>query len=167
MGNKQLRRQLFVSRFEAMIFSDYHERRCKLARSPERSMDLEEAQRWMHKSENLALDIARTNQALFESVGLARPTFTQSAELTHLTERIFYFKTPIISPPSDKADQNGLNGRKTQDPGGSHSFASIGARRAATRQGSLIAKSETSSTKRSEAPWRLSSVRISSSGFAP
>jgi hypothetical protein len=92
MGKKQLRRQLFLSRFEAMIFSDYHERRWKLAGSPEKSMDLEEAQRWMHKSENLALDIARTNQALFESVGLARPTFTQSAELTHLTERIYHFK---------------------------------------------------------------------------
>ena len=114
MGKKHLRNQVFVSRFEALIFSDYHERRWKLAGCPEKSLDLEETQRWMHKSEDLALEIARTNQSLFESIGLARATFAPSVELTNLTERIYRFKTPVIAPPPENADQAALAAWSTQ-----------------------------------------------------
>ncbi len=92
MGEKHLRNQLFVSRFEARIFSDYHERRWQLAGTPDNSFDFQEAQRWEHKSEDFAFEIARTNKALFESIGLARKSFAPTTELTELTERIYRFR---------------------------------------------------------------------------
>ncbi len=76
MGKKFLLAQLYVSRFEALVHSDYHERLWQLAGSPAASLDLEEAKRWMHKSEDLAIDVARTNQSLFESIGLARASLS-------------------------------------------------------------------------------------------
>ncbi len=96
MGKKLLRNQLVVSRFEALIFSDYHEYRWRLAGTPAESFDFQEAQRWMHKSEDLALEIGRTNQSLFESIGLARATFAPSARLSELTESVYRFPTPLI-----------------------------------------------------------------------
>ena len=56
--------RLSVSRFEAWIFSDYHEARWKLAGDPTGSLDLQEAQRWMGKSEDLALEIAKNNSRI-------------------------------------------------------------------------------------------------------
>jgi len=114
MGKKHLRNQLVVSRFEALIFSDYHERRWRLAGAPADSFDFQEAQRWMHKSEDLALEIGRTNQSLFESIGLARATFTSSPQLTDLTEKIYRFGTPRIAPPPEQQDQQSLEQWKTE-----------------------------------------------------
>src|SRR4051794_39862966 len=50
IGRKLVTQQLAVSRLEARIFSDYHEEVWKRAGSPKDSLDLSEAQRWMHKS---------------------------------------------------------------------------------------------------------------------
>ena len=108
MGKKHLRNQLFVSRFEAQIFSDYHERRWHLAGTPPNAIDFQEAQRWMHKSEDLALEIARSNQSMFESVGVAQTSFASSTQLAELTERIYRVKTPLIPPPIDRNDEQSL-----------------------------------------------------------
>src|SRR5437899_9569097 len=51
MGRKFATKQLYVSRYEALIFSDFHEARWKRAGLPKDSLDLQEAQRWMHRSE--------------------------------------------------------------------------------------------------------------------
>ena len=99
MGVRFLLPQLYVSRFEARIFSDYHEQLWHLRGAPRDSFDFQETQRWMHKSEDLALEIAKTNKELFESVGLVRGSFKQSAELDALTERVYHFRTPAIGDP--------------------------------------------------------------------
>lgn len=75
MGKKLVVTQLYVSRFEALAYSDYHERPWHLAGAPKESLDFEEAKRWMRKSEDFVIDLARANQSLIESVGLARVTY--------------------------------------------------------------------------------------------
>jgi hypothetical protein len=107
MGRKFLLTQLYFSRFEARVFSDYHERRWNLSGNLPNSLDLSEAQRWMHKSEDLALDIAKTNQSLFESIGMAKTSFRRGAALDTLTQRIYQFRTPsIVGPPDTKNVQD-------------------------------------------------------------
>lgn len=96
MGQKFLRTQLYVSRFEALIYSDYHEAKWKRAGYPKESLDLQEAQRWMHKSEDLALEIAKSNQAVFQTVGLIRALFPGSPKLDELVGRVYHFKAPQI-----------------------------------------------------------------------
>ncbi len=81
IGYRQLLSQLFVSRYEAFIFSDYHECRWKIQGAPKESIDQTEAIRWMHKSEDLVLEISRTVQNLFQTVGVIRVLFKQSPEL--------------------------------------------------------------------------------------
>lgn len=108
MGKRVLLMQLFVSRFEAYIHSDYHEQLWRIAGHPKDSLDLEEAKRWMHKSEDLALEVARTKQSLFESIGTARVAFPPSLELEQLTEHVYHFKSPKIAPPPQAADAGAL-----------------------------------------------------------
>ena len=114
MGRKHLRSQILVSRFEALVFSDFHERRWRLAGTPADSFDFQEAQRWMHRSEDLVLEFARTNQALFESLAAARTAFPPSPELTQLTEALYHFGTPVIAPAPPDADNQALEQWKTQ-----------------------------------------------------
>jgi len=93
IGYRQLLSQLFVSRYEAFIFSDYHEYRWKIQGSPKESIDQKEAFRWMHKSEDLVLEISRTVQKLFETLGVIRVLFKQTPELKELSDNIYNFKT--------------------------------------------------------------------------
>jgi hypothetical protein len=94
MGRKFLLTQLYLSRFEASILSIYHEHKWRVARAATSSSDLDEAGRWMAKSENLALECARAHESLFESIGLARAAYPQSAELNRLTNRLYQFRVP-------------------------------------------------------------------------
>jgi hypothetical protein len=114
MGKKFLITQLYVSRFEAFAYSEYHERLWHLAGSPKESLDIEEAKHWMRKSEDFVIDIAKANQSLIESVGIVRATYPLTAELDALTERIYHFKTPVINPPSQGADRVALDSWKAQ-----------------------------------------------------
>lgn len=108
MGRKFLTTQLYVSRFEALIYSDYHEAKWKRAGHPKDSIDLQEAQRWMHKSEDLALDVAKNNQSLFETIGLIRILFPKTSKIDELIDRIYHFKTPKILGDPFKMDANHL-----------------------------------------------------------
>lgn len=108
MGRKILTKQLYVSRFEALIYSDYHEARWKLTGSPKDSIDLQEAQRWMHRSEELVFDIAKNQQRQLETVGLIRILFNKTSKLDELIDRIVHFKTPKISGEPFKRDANQL-----------------------------------------------------------
>ena len=105
MGRKFLTTQLYVSRFEALIYSDYHEAKYRQSGYPN---DLQECQRWMHKSEDLALDIAKNNQSLFETMGLIRILFPKTAKIYELIDRIYQFKTPKILGDPFKMDVNHL-----------------------------------------------------------
>lgn len=109
MGKKHLRNQVLVSRFEAKIFSDCHQQRWILAGTPPNSLDLQEAQRWMHKSEELVLELARTNQSLFENLGAVRTAFILTPELSQLTAKLYDFKTLVIASPPEDADAQTLH----------------------------------------------------------
>lgn len=114
MGKKFLRTQLYMSRFEASIYSDYHETLWHHAGNPPVSMDLDEARRWMHKSEDLAVEIARTNESLFESIGRVRASFPATDELDTLTERVYHFGTPNVKPPPAESNRAALEAWKVQ-----------------------------------------------------
>lgn len=96
MGKKILIMQLYVSRFEAMVYSDYHEAKWKNAGYPNESLDMQEAVRWMHKSEDYAIEIAKATQSLFEDLGLIRILFPPTPELEEHINKLYYFKTPKI-----------------------------------------------------------------------
>ena len=102
MGSRRFVAQLYISRFEALIYSDDHEARWRLAGYPPDSLDLREAMRWMHKSEELALEIARATQRLFETVGWARILFLPSTELTTLTDAVYRHSVPIVDSGKPK-----------------------------------------------------------------
>ena len=99
MGRKFATKQLYVSRYEALIFSDYHEARWKLGGSPKDSLDLQEAQRWMHRSEDLVSEIAKNNQSLFEDLGTVRTVFPDIPKLRELVENIYGFKALKTTQP--------------------------------------------------------------------
>lgn len=108
MGRKFATKQLYVSRYEAMIFSDYHEARTKRSGSPKDSLDLQEAQRWMHRSEDLVFDIVKNNQALFEDLGTVRALFPDGPRLRELVERIYALKAIKTSSPARDASAEEL-----------------------------------------------------------
>ena len=114
MGIKFIITQLYVSRFEALIFSDFHEAKWKANGCPRDSLDLQETFRWMQKSEDLALEIANTNQSLFEILGSITISFRATKELRNLVEKIYYFKTPDIKFPKDITDLKILELTKTK-----------------------------------------------------
>jgi hypothetical protein len=92
MGHKALITQLLYSRFEAYVFSDEHEERWHMEGEPKDSLDLREAQRWMHKSEELAVEIAKSRKNLYDTLGLIRSYFTHSEKLKELTNKIYHSK---------------------------------------------------------------------------
>ena len=114
MGLKLLVMQLYVSRFEARIFSDYHEYRWKLSGYQKDSLDLQEAQRWMCKSEDLSLEIARINQTMFETIGHIRALFPTTTDLQRLIDRLYRFETPDIKPPMNIEDLKLIEKWKTE-----------------------------------------------------
>jgi hypothetical protein len=77
MGRKIITTQLYVSRYEALIFSDYHEERWKRAGAPKDSLDLQESLRWMHRSEDLVSEVVKNDQALFEDIATVRALFPE------------------------------------------------------------------------------------------
>lgn len=99
MGRNFATKQLYVSRYEALVFSDYHEARWKRSGSSKDSFDLQEAQRWMHRSEDLVFEIVKNNQALYEDLGTVRALFPDVPKLRELVERIYSFKSLKTSKP--------------------------------------------------------------------
>jgi len=102
MGRKIITTQLYVSRYEALIFSDYYEERWKRAGAPKDSLDLQESLRWMHRSEDLVSEVVKNDQALFEDIATVRALFPDTPRLRTLCGQIYTF--PSIStkkPPHD------------------------------------------------------------------
>lgn len=102
MGQKLVLAQLYVSRFEALILSDYYEYRWYLAGRHENSIDFQETVRWMHKGEELVLEIARGNRELFEAVAAARTCFPESTDLNNYTEAVYRHKSPVLAVRANK-----------------------------------------------------------------
>ena len=108
MGLKITTQQLYMSRFEALIFSDYHEMKWKLAGAPQQSIDLEEAQRWMHKSEDYVLEITKNNQRLFETLASISILFQKTDRLVDLINRLYTFRTPRVAVSAGSFTQDEL-----------------------------------------------------------
>ena len=107
MGMRLVMSQLYLSRFEALIHSDYHEFKYKITKDP---IDLSESIRWMHKSEDYVKEITQNNQKLFEKLGFVKILFPNSSELDRLIEDISNFKTPIVlQKPTDEMNISQLD----------------------------------------------------------
>ena len=102
MGLRLIMSQLYLVRFEALIYSDFHENKWRLAGHPSVSVDLDEAKRWMNKSEELALEIAIASQKLYTTVGLVRILLTQSKELKVLTDAVYKHSVPNVDRENPK-----------------------------------------------------------------
>jgi hypothetical protein len=101
MGRKFTTEQLYVSRYEASIYSDYEEALWKRAGAPKDSFDLQEAQRWQHRAEDLVFDIVKSNQALFEDIGTVRAVFPDTPRLRELCDQVYRLPSiKIASPPT-------------------------------------------------------------------
>lgn len=100
VGRKFVTTQLYVSRFEASIYSDYHEARWRVTGYRNDSLDGQESQWWMHKGEDVALEIAKNNQNLFETIGSVFTVFADSPELKGLVDRLYHFRAlQIVGRP--------------------------------------------------------------------
>jgi hypothetical protein len=77
----------------ADTYFEYQQRKLWLAGGPpEASLHLEEARRWQHRGEELALEIAKSSQRLFETLGFIRSYFPYSARLKELTNQLYHAK---------------------------------------------------------------------------
>lgn len=109
MGKKILLTQFFVSRFEALVHFETHQHRWRLAGYPATSLDLEEAKRWLHKAEDLALELARIRQSLYESIGMARASFPATQELEQLSEMVYQVNAPEMKPSPVDGDRAAID----------------------------------------------------------
>jgi hypothetical protein len=91
MGLKAVFRQLTVSHQEAVILVNYYQARWKLSGAPKDGFELQEAISNVRKAEALTLEIAKTNQKLFETLGVIRMTYPETPELMRLTDPIYNF----------------------------------------------------------------------------
>jgi hypothetical protein len=121
MGRKFLLSQHFVSRFETEIHSDFYERMWLLSEK-KNSISFKEAERAMHKSHDLALEISKIQDHLFQSIGLAMGTFPKTPQLDSLIEPIYRFPVPIISPPPETKNPDELVKWKTEAVTKLHQF---------------------------------------------
>lgn len=101
IGHNVIISQLYVSRFEAYIISDYHEFLWRQNGTPKNSINLKEAQRWMMKSEEQAIDLAREKQQLFETLGLINALFQRTNKLQELSDKIYNHPLPKIKRPNE------------------------------------------------------------------
>jgi hypothetical protein len=101
IGENAIISQLYVSRFESYINSDYHEFRWKLNGSPKDSINQKEALRWMKKSEDQAIELAREKQILFETVELINALFPYTKKLEDLSDKIYHHPIPKIKRPKN------------------------------------------------------------------
>jgi hypothetical protein len=89
MGDRIFVGQLFVYAIEARINSDYHEARFVLTKD---QLHLQEALRWMRRSEDLGMELARARKNLCEILGPVRLQFRKTPKLDELTDQIYRFK---------------------------------------------------------------------------
>ncbi len=84
--------QLYVTRLEAWIHSDVHERNWQLDGCPTDSLDLEEARRWTVVTNEKLVEIERAIFALHSAVAEARIVFPSSDETDRLLTDVLELK---------------------------------------------------------------------------
>lgn len=98
LGVKLRIKQVMVSRYESYVYSDYHERKWQNSGHPSSSIDLDEAVRWMRKSEDLALDLMIHLERLFQYLGRAKAVYKDNV-IDEAAGRLFQFKALTLAKP--------------------------------------------------------------------
>lgn len=94
-GIRKSLKQLYVSRFEAFIYSDYHEARWRLSGQTS-AIDFNEALRWMNRSEELVFEIAKTEERLAQTCGTILVNFKKNSELVGQVESLLSHAVPKL-----------------------------------------------------------------------
>ena len=124
MGRKFLLGQHFASKFEAEIHSDFYEQMWLLSEM-KNSISFKEAERAMHQSHDLVLEISKIQDRLFQSIGLAMGTFPKTPQLDSLIDPIYRFPVPIISPPPETKNPDELVKWKNEAVTKLHQFVEV------------------------------------------
>ena len=90
-------RQTIVSRYEALIYSDYHEYKWKNYGG--NAIDLEEAKRWMQKSEKLLEEATNLIREIFECIANIHISYKTTDEISKMADRLYNYKTLGIKSP--------------------------------------------------------------------
>lgn len=88
VGSKAVIRQLRFSHAEAFLNTKYHEAKWILSGASQSSVDLQEAQRWKHKSADLVSEIVKANQSLYTDIGTVLERFPATIRLQKLADRV-------------------------------------------------------------------------------
>ena len=108
MGQKAMLRQLYVSRVESTILGNYYQARWKLEGYQKESLYLQESINNLRRGEMLTIEVAKTNQKIFETIGLIRTAFPNTPKLNELTEKIYRFHPPKVLGDTSEMDLNEL-----------------------------------------------------------
>jgi hypothetical protein len=93
MAKKAILTQLITSYLVANTYFQHQEGRWWLAQgTPDESIHLEEARKWMNEAGELILEIAKSRQSFYETLGLIRSYFPYSPQLKELTYKIYHYK---------------------------------------------------------------------------
>ncbi|MBN2412618.1 hypothetical protein JXQ31_13090 [candidate division KSB1 bacterium] len=122
IGQKYLLRQLLISRFEALFYSDYHETKWKLNGYPNNSIDLQEAQRWMKESEKLVLEISKMNYDFYKTLGEIHYLYYGSTYVSDLVNKIYKLKYPEIIFPTAEINLTNIDSIKKNITIGIHEY---------------------------------------------
>ena len=98
-GDRFLLTQLYVSMMQARVDFEFHHRKLEIEGNPAISPHLQETMRLVARRDDLALEFGKASRHLFETIGLIRATFPRTAALDRLTQRLYAFKSPTVTPP--------------------------------------------------------------------
>lgn len=107
-GLNILRTQLIVSRLNAEVNFDYLEYVWKLQGNPANSVYLEEAQENARLMATLSIDIAKSNQRVFELVQLVPLYYSKNESIRNASRRVYAFKGPAMTDPPAGLQADGV-----------------------------------------------------------
>jgi len=99
-GLKKSIKQLYVSRFEALVFSDFHEAKWRLS-GHSSAIDFDEATRWMKRSEELVFEISKTEERLAQTCGSVLVNFKTKPDLVTQTKSLLAHSVPSLTTRPD------------------------------------------------------------------
>jgi hypothetical protein len=91
-------KQLYKSRFEASIHSDYHEAKWIFAGHNEHSIDYDEAKRWMLKCEDMVQEIIKNTKELHMCLATIKVLFNKDTDLDPMISQIYLMNGITIQP---------------------------------------------------------------------
>jgi len=109
MGLRFLRVEQLYQSYQAKFFRGFNT--WKWHKSEDKDpLEQSRAEHCRQKHEDLLLEVARTNERLFKSIGLAKGSFLHSTELDSLIAPIYQFSNPDIPLPLPQtADVKNMN----------------------------------------------------------